>query len=39
MRRFILPLCVCLIAATAAARVISYAPYSDRLCMPADYWS
>ena len=35
MRRFLLPLCVCLLAATAAARVISYAPYSDRLCMPA----
>ena len=35
MRRLLLPLCVCLLAATAAARVISYAPYSDRLCMPA----
>jgi hypothetical protein len=34
MRR-LLPLCVCLIAIQATARVISYAPYTDRLCMPA----
>ncbi len=34
MRR-LLPLCVYLIAVTASARVISYAPYTDRLCMPA----
>jgi len=31
----LLPLCVYLIAAAAGARVISYAPYTDRLCMPA----
>jgi len=31
----LLPLFVCLVAATATARVISYAPYTDRLCMPA----